>query len=109
MTKLRILAPVIRAADTRTTKLPPKDPFYQTPAYRAWRAAVVRRAGGQCEGRDERGYRCMRAWPEHRMYADHIHELRDGGHPLDLNNGQCLCSSHHKMKTDQARASRIKC
>jgi signal transduction histidine kinase len=42
------------------------------------------------------------------MYADHIIELRDGGQPFDLNNGQCLCASHHELKTMQARARRLK-
>jgi hypothetical protein len=42
------------------------------------------------------------------MYADHIVELRDGGALLDLNNGQCLCGSHHEIKTMTARAHRLK-
>jgi 5-methylcytosine-specific restriction enzyme A len=105
---LRSLAPVVRAIDTRTTKLPPKEPFYQTPAFRAWRAQVVARAGGRCEARDQ-GLRCSRAEPGHRMFADHVHEIKDGGSTLDLNNGQCLCATHHRRKTVQAQVDRIKC
>jgi 5-methylcytosine-specific restriction protein A len=40
------------------------------------------------------------------MYADHIVELRDGGQPFDLRNGQCLCAVHHERKTFQARQLR---
>jgi 5-methylcytosine-specific restriction protein A len=40
------------------------------------------------------------------MYADHIIELRDGGHPFDPRNGQCLCAVHHEKKTFKARQLR---
>jgi hypothetical protein len=40
------------------------------------------------------------------MFADHRIEIKDGGHPFDLNNGQCLCSTHHELKTMAARAAR---
>jgi hypothetical protein len=105
---LRSLAPLVSTLDTRTTKLPPKvkDEAYTTPQYRAWRAQVVARAGGQCEAVDQ-GHRCSKAMPEHRMYSDHIVELRDGGSLLDINNGQCLCASHHELKTIAARARRL--
>ena len=110
MPKLRSLGPMVRTIDTRTTPLPPKikDAVYDTPAFRAWRADVVRRAGGQCEAVDAFGLRCTKAQPEHRMYSDHIHELRDGGALLDINNGQCLCASHHELKTHAARARRMR-
>jgi hypothetical protein len=109
MTKLRTLAPMVRHADTRTTKLPPKqaDPHYLTPEHRAWREQVLARAGGRCEAIDN-GHRCSKAQPEHRMFADHIVELRDGGRLLDLNNGQCLCFSHHERKSAAARSQRLK-
>ena len=110
MTKVRTLPPLFRTLDGRTTPLlKDDDRAYRTPAYREWRAAVVGRAGGQCEANDDDGFRCTRAWPEHRMFADHIHELRDGGSVLDLNNGQCLCASHHRRKTIEAQVRRIKC
>jgi hypothetical protein len=109
MPKLRTLTPLVRALDTRTTKLPPRqmDPVYSTPDFQAWRAQVVARAGGRCEAVDH-GHRCTEARPEHRMYADHIVELRDGGAPFDLTNGQCLCASHHERKTIAVRAKRLK-
>jgi 5-methylcytosine-specific restriction enzyme A len=107
MPKLRSLPSLLRAVDTSTVRLPPKAKaeVYTTPQFRQWRAMVVGRAGGRCEAVDH-GYRCSRAAPEHRMYADHINELRDGGALLDPNNGQALCASHHELKTMQARARR---
>ncbi len=110
MPKLRTLAPMVRTTNTATTPLPPKvkDHAYTTPQYRAWRAAVVARAGGRCEAVDKYGHRCTNDEPHHRMYADHIKELKDDGSLLDINNGQCLCSSHHQIKTIDARIRRLK-
>jgi 5-methylcytosine-specific restriction enzyme A len=109
MPKLRSLPSLLRSVDTRTVRPPPKvkDPIYNTPAFRAWRAKVVARAGGRCEAMDD-GHRCMKAQPEHRLYADHIVELRDGGSLLDLNNGQCLCYQHHTIKTIAVRTKRLR-
>jgi len=107
MPKLRTLAPMVRTTNTATTPLPPKvkAPEYTTPQFRAWRSAVVDRAGGRCEAVDH-GFRCTKAAPEHRIFADHIKELSDGGQLLDINNGQALCGSHHTSKTMMARAHR---
>ena len=107
MPKLRSLPPLVRAVDTRSVRLPPKvmDPIYNTHDYQRWRAAVVARAQGRCEAVDH-GMRCTKAMPEHRVYADHIVELRDGGSLLDLNNGRCLCQAHHVSKTNAARGKR---
>jgi 5-methylcytosine-specific restriction enzyme A len=109
MVRVRQLPPLVRPIDTRTVRPPARkiDPIYSTPEFQAWRAKVVERAGYRCEAIDN-GHRCSRAVPEHRMYADHIIELRDGGQPYDVNNGQCLCASHHERKTLQARARRHK-
>lgn len=109
MPKLRSLAPLVRPTNTATVVLPPKvkDVVYTTPQYRAWRAVVVARAGGRCEAVDH-GHRCSNAWPEQRMYADHIIELKDNGSLLNINNGQCLCKWHHERKTIQSRTKRLK-
>jgi hypothetical protein len=109
MPKLRSLAPLVRSVASSPVTLPPKvkDEIYNTPAFRAWRAHVVARAGARCEAVDPHGHRCSRAQPQHRIYADHIVELRDGGALLDLNNGQALCASHHEIKTMRARARRL--
>jgi len=106
MPRLRTLAPRLRPSPSLVT-LPPKvkAEVYNTPEFQRWRAEVVARAGGRCEAVDH-GHRCSKAKPEHRMYADHIIELADGGQAFDVVNGQCLCASHHTIKTMAARARR---
>src|SRR5262245_3532030 len=108
MPKLKSLPSVVRTLDIRTTKLPPKqkDPIYNTPEFQKWRARVIARAGGRCEYRDQHDTRCTKAKPMHRVVADHIVELRDGGQAFDVTNGQCLCDAHHQLKTMQARYRR---
>ena len=108
MPKLRSLAPLVRTTNTATTPLPPKvkDEVYSTPEYQRWRAQVVGRAGGRCEYHDHHGHRCSRAQPEHRMYADHVVELRDGGAVHDSANGQCLCYMHLTIKTNEVKKKR---
>jgi hypothetical protein len=108
MTKIKTLAPAVRTIDTRTVKVAPKmaDAELQTAAHRDWRRQVLRNAGYRCEA-VENGVRCTKAAPQHRMFADHIVERRDGGAPLDPRNGQCLCGSHHTSKTVAARARRL--
>lgn len=108
MSKLRTIAPLIKAIDARSVPIGPKcaDPFYLTPEYRAWRDAVVSRAGRRCEA-VEQGARCTKAGPKHRMFADHITERRDGGDLYDVRNGRCLCGRHHTLKTAQARTERL--
>lgn len=99
--RLQTIKPRIATIDTRAVKPPPKtaDPIYSTREYQAWRAKIIERAGGRCEwlgcGRRER-----------RMFADHIHEVKDGGARYDPANGQCLCGSHHTTKTNEERAKR---
>ena len=106
--KLPIGKTGIPMASMRRLPTPPKqaDKVYHTPEYRAWREAVIARAGRRCQAVDDHGRRCWKAEPGHRMFADHIMELRDGGEPFDLSNGQCLCGSHHVAKTASARAIR---
>jgi 5-methylcytosine-specific restriction enzyme A len=108
MAKLRTLSPLVQRIDTRVVPLPPKqaDPIYATPEYRAWQAKIIARAGARCEAVDAFGLRCTKAKPEHRLFADHIVELKDNGQPFDLNNGMCLCYSHHTIKTLAMRARR---
>ena len=72
-----MIRPTLRTADLSIAKLPAKvaEPFYSTPAHRAWRTAVIARANGACE------------WPgcgrrEPRMFADHIVERKDKGDQL---------------------------
>lgn len=107
MGRIRILAPLVPKADGRTVRTDKYvDPFYASAEHRAWRDTVIANAGGRCEW-IENGVRCDRAKPEHRVFADHIRERRDGGAPLDPANGQCLCGRHHTLKTAQARRARL--
>jgi hypothetical protein len=62
---------------------------------------------GRCEAIDD-GHRCVYAEPKHRMFADHIVKLFDGGSPFDPANGQCLCARHHSLKTARARQARFR-
>lgn len=103
MPRLTCLRPRVAVLDTRSAKLPAKtaDAELLTAEHRAWRVAVIARAGGRCEWPG-----CDRA--EQRMFADHIVERQDGGAPLDPANGQCLCGKHHSIKTVRERAKRMK-
>ena len=66
--------------------------WYATPEHRTWRATVLARAHGHCQGPN-----CGRFGV--RLFADHIREISDGGAPLDPDNGQALCGSCHSRKT----------
>src|SRR5262245_61819231 len=105
--QLRSLALPVRPIDSRTTRLPPKvkADIYNTPEFQHWRARVIARAHGRCEWIDH-GVQCTHARPKHKVYADHVVELKDGGQPFDVTNGQCLCAAHHTIKTMQARYRR---
>lgn len=108
MVKLKAHQPRLTATDTRKLRPPPKtvDPHYNTPGHKAWRAEVMRKAGNRCQW-TVAGDRCRYAAPRHRMFADHIRELRDGGAPFEPANGMCLCSTHHVLKTMATRARRM--
>jgi len=107
-TVLRNLRPRLSTIDTRVARPAVKraDPELLTGNHRAWRNAVLSRAGHRCEWM-EHGVRCERSAPQHRLYADHITERKDGGAALDASNGQCLCPSHHGLKTFRERARRM--
>ena len=107
-TNLRNLRPVLPVLDLRTARPAPKTADRQllTGEHKAWRNAVLQRAGHRCEW-VEHGVRCGRSAPQHRLYADHVVERQDGGATLDVANGQCLCSSHHGLKTFRERARRM--
>src|SRR5262245_23630918 len=98
--KLRVLGRPIRLLKTQVLTPPAKivDPQLLTAEHRAWRAEVIRRAGGRCQW-VENGVRCTKAEPYHRMFADHIVERADRGALYDLNSGICLCGQHHTIQT----------
>lgn len=105
--RLKMVGPRLPAFDVRVAAIPPKvaETIYGTSEHRRWRDAVIERAEGRCEW-VEGGYRCTRTDDTYRMYADHIVELKDGGAPFDPANGQCLCGSHHTLKTTAERKIR---
>lgn len=101
----------VTTLDTRTVRPRPKqtDAHYLTPEHRAWREAVCDRAGWRCEWIDEKGQRCTKAAPHHRMFADHRKERQDAPDAeLDPANGWCLCGAHHSLKTAREREKRLK-
>lgn len=103
MSRLKAIAPrLAQASATRLNTQKVKDPFYASPEFMAWRKAVIARAGGRCQwpGCNETTYTA-------RMFADHVHEIRDGGDRLDVMNGACLCQAHHNRKTADERAKRL--
>ena len=71
---------------TRTTKAATRqmDPVYSTPDFQALACSGGSQRAGTGARLVDHGHRCTKARPEHRMYADHIVELRDGGAPFDL-------------------------
>jgi 5-methylcytosine-specific restriction protein A len=104
---LRKLPPLAPTVESGVIKRPTKtaDPFYSTPEYETWRETVIDRAGRRCQVIDN-GRRCRKGEPAHRMFADHVIEVSDGGARYDPANGQCLCGSHHTIKTMRERARR---
>ena len=105
--RLATLKPRIAVLDQRIARPVDKqvDPHYSTMAHRVWREDVKSRAAYRCEYVSN-GVRCTNAAPQHRMFADHIVELKDGGSPTDPLNGQCLCARHHTLVTAQRRRQR---
>lgn|ERR1700674_3386626 len=104
--QLPTLSPRIATMDLRTARPPDRsekraEPFYSSPAYRTWRAAIIARAGGCCQAPG-----CGKS--AGRLFADHIVEIRDDpSRALDISNGQALCPRHHTLKTHASRLKRL--
>jgi 5-methylcytosine-specific restriction protein A len=105
--RLTTLRPRVQMATPRIAPRPKQaDAELLTPEHRAWRRAVLDRAGWRCEWIED-GKRCeASAATGDRMFADHVVERADGGALLDPANGCVLCGSHHVRKTNRARAQR---
>jgi 5-methylcytosine-specific restriction enzyme A len=99
MPRLPTLPAALPRADLRVAAPMPhaSDPHYHTQAHRRWSDEVIARAGGACQ-------KCGRIGA--RLYADHKHEIKDGGARLDLANGEALCGSCHGKKSARARRAR---
>ncbi len=105
----RQIKPGIRTLDLRTARplIKKADPELLTDEHKAWRIAVLNRAGWRCEQVQD-GIRCPKSQASgHRMIADHIRERKDGGALYDIANGQCLCTQHNTLKGLQARQRRM--
>ena len=72
-------------------------PRTSTAGHKAWRTAVLARDKGACQ---IRGPRCTgRA-----TIADHIVNMAAGGAEYDVDNGQAVCATCHKVKTQREAA-----
>lgn len=72
------------------------DAELRTSSHRAWADSVKQRAGYRCEQCGRQGVT---------LYADHVHERRDGGSLTG--EGRALCGSCHGRKTAKARRERM--
>ncbi|MBP7619319.1 MAG: HNH endonuclease [Gemmatimonadales bacterium] len=98
MSRLKALPPRIATLAPRVRPLPKvAERFYLSPEWRGLAARIKRKRGAVCE----------RCGSDHRVIADHIVELKDGGAPLDEANIELLCQAHHNAKTAAARAARV--
>ena len=90
----------LRTASLAAARVQERTPLahYQTPEHRAWRMHVLKRAGFKCE-------QCGSQFRT--LYADHIHEIKDGGALLDPANGQCLCHNCHVSKSIREKNRRL--
>ncbi|WP_158876953.1 HNH endonuclease [Antarcticirhabdus aurantiaca] len=103
MAKLATLRPSIPMLDTRIARVPPKETdLDRGPEHKAWRLAVLNKAGWKCEDCGKQGGR-----GGVKLYADHIVERKDGGALYDPRNGRCRCASCHTKKTVRERARRL--
>jgi 5-methylcytosine-specific restriction endonuclease McrA len=96
----RVTSP-LSILNNRTVPFEPKraDEVYRSAEHQRWSKTVVMRANMRCE-------ECGR--PGVRLFADHIHEIKDGGSLYELDNGQALCGSCHTVKTLSERAKRLR-
>ena len=86
----------------------PHDDYYSRARHRAWRAAVIRRAGGLCEecrrfgrvGKD--GLPVAATTAHHIKHRDECPELQ-----YDVNNGRALCEAcHNKAHPEKGRKAK---
>ncbi|MGY8684565.1 HNH endonuclease signature motif containing protein [Bradyrhizobium sp. UFLA05-153] len=108
MSRLGLIGSRVPLVSQRLPKAPKiADEELLTPEHRAWRKAVLDRAGWQCEWIDD-GSRCSKSASNGDvMYADHRVERADGGANYDIDNGRCLCAVHHGRKTRDERNKRL--
>ncbi|MBT2266446.1 HNH endonuclease [Rhodococcus erythropolis] len=78
---------------------------HHTTQHQRWARQILRRDNYLCQHCAHQGHP-----HDKNMQADHILNIKSGGHPTDLNNGQTLCKPCHAQKTaheaTQARRDR---
>jgi hypothetical protein len=105
MSRLTTLGPRVPAVAARLTKRPrTTEPFYSSAEWRALVRDLIATRGRRCEDP-----RCdaPNVGVDQRLYGDHVHELRDGGAPLDAGNVMLRCAPCHGRKTAQEAAKRM--
>lgn len=100
---MKYASPRIKQPALRITPIDTSGGFgrtlYRTAAHQTWAKAVKRRDGYTCQSCGANGEGVS-------LIADHIREIRDGGAPLDMDNGQTLCAACHARKTRAAKLAR---
>jgi 5-methylcytosine-specific restriction protein A len=91
---------VVTTARVRKLRGPnrPIEPFYSSPEWRALVRELI-----AVRGRRYEDPRCEapNLGTDQKLYGDHIHELVDGGAPLDAANVMLRCAPCHGRKTAQ--------
>ncbi len=85
------------------------DPFYLSPEWRSFVDRLIeQRFGSKAVARCE-DVACQQPnrWGI-RVFADHVHEIRDGGDRLDARNILFRCGACHSRKTAAERGRRCK-
>jgi hypothetical protein len=105
MARLTTLGPRVPAVAARLSR-PPKtaDAFYLSPEWRAQVRGLIATRGRRCE--DPQCTTPNRG-ADQKLYGDHIHELKDGGAPLDAGNVMLRCAPCHGRKTAQQARERM--
>lgn len=72
--------------------------FYSSPEWKALRSARMKDADYRAAKQRAGGGRVI---------LDHVHEIKDGGAPLDPRNTQWLTMAEHATKTERAKGARV--
>lgn len=103
--RLASLPAGIRTINPKSTSTLSKrtEPFYGTKEWKTFVADLVLRRGYHCEDPA-----CnLNGGEPSRLFADHIHELQDGGAQFDPDNIMLRCGSCHTRKTVEQRNKRL--
>lgn len=98
---MRMLHPILGCHLKPMIGIAPKTVhhIYGSSSWRGLMSRLLAQRGRRCEACGRTGCR---------IFGDHIHELKDGGAPLDPGNIRLLCGSCHSAKTARVRAIRTR-